>query len=135
MTGAQFDSAAQAQLQQHDKFKSSDEPSPNGSASTPKHANSTHSGLGSTSASSSQPQQSSHYTVQSASPSAPQVTSGHELGSTSNNGNSLNVSIALLDKYGGNANSSHQQGDEYKISQVSPSGGEEEPKVHDRRLL
>lgn len=119
MTGAQFDSAAQAQLQQHDKFKSYDDQGreiaspPSGGASSTSLRGARAEGA---------PASSSHYVIN-------QGNGQGDLAASSST--SINVSLQLLDKYG----PGHDDSKQAPKTHYSGAPGDEEPKTHDRRIL
>ena len=120
MTGAQFDSAAQAQLQQHDKFQYQ-QGSPNGN------------GGGAASSSSAQSSSGSNVPVGPTTPThyvvAQHAYSGG--GASVDSGSGLNVSLQLLSKYDAPDSADGRPSASPKLG----AAGDEEPKTHDRRLL
>lgn len=135
MTGAQFDSAAQAQLQQHDKFRMPDNPNRDIASPTAAAPTATHT-----------------HTHAHAKASPRNVTNGT---GTAGEQSNATVSMQLLDRYGAST------GDDAKAvphthahahTQARPTSsprarqptatqaaqtkpGEEEPKTHDRRII
>ena len=128
MTGAQFDSAAQAQLQQHDKYKSFDDQGRE-IASPTVPAISSATGSRKDQASSGAASSPTHYVFNAN--SSPKAQPASAASSSSN----INVSLQLLDKYGQNGNVEGQSQSSPKTSPHHASSvGVEDPKSHDRRL-
>ena len=146
MTGAQFDSAAQAQLQQHDKFKSYDaqgrevvSASDGGAASSAssypallqesKQAPALPSPSNARPASSQLPRVSVSGGAAAAAVPTPDASAIHA---------GLSASLHLLDKYGADADASSEQKtatpSDAEQTAINASEGQEEPKTQDRRL-
>lgn len=122
MTGAQFDSAAQAQLQQHDKFQYQ-QGSPNGNGGGAASSSSAQSSSGSNVPVG--PNTPTHYVV------AQHAYSGAGGSASVDSGSGLNVSLQLLSKYDAPDSADGRLSASPKLG----AAGDEEPKTHDRRLL
>lgn len=122
MTGAQFDSAAQAQLQQHDKFQYQGSPKNGGGGGGAASSSSALShGSGNAAAGPSTP---THYVV-----AQHGYSSGG--GASVDSGSGLNASLQLLSKYDAPDSADGRLSASPKLG----AAGDEEPKTHDRRLL
>lgn len=110
MTGAQFDSAAQAQFQQHDRYKLYDDAGREIASPSP-----------ATAASSS--------AARGAAPPLPSY-SASDLPHAPSATNSTNLSLHLLDKYGSHAVEDSRGQPSPRVTTANAG----EPKTHDRRL-